>query len=88
LQMVPKILDFGNHEQFFSDYPVFTADGQNAGRADNTRYPSYKSGNTNLTAVLNTDDTALANVKGKAWTTVVDKQTTRTDAENAEDKTG
>ena len=88
LQMVPKILDFGNHEQFFSDYPVFTADGQNAGRADNTRYPSYKSGNTNLTAVLNTDDTALANVKGKAWTTVVDKQTMRTDAENAEDKTG
>ena len=41
-----------------------------------------------MTAVLNTDDTALANVKGKAWTTVVDKQTTRTDAENAEDKTG
>lgn len=88
LQMVPKILDFGNHEQFFSDYPVFTADGQNAGRNDNTRYPSYKSGNTNLTAILNTDDTALANVKGKAWTTVVDKQTDRTDADNAEDKTG
>ena len=88
LQMVPKILDFGNHEQFYAKYPVFTADGQNSGRTDNTINPNYKGGDTNQTAILNTDDAALANVKGKVWTTVVDKQTTRTATESAEDATG
>ncbi|MFD1433334.1 WxL domain-containing protein [Lacticaseibacillus yichunensis] len=88
LQMVPKILDFGNHEQFFSEYPIFTADGKNVAKDDNNRYPNYKSGSTNLTAILNTDDAALANVQGKVWTTVVDKQTTRTADENAKDTTG
>ncbi|ARY90980.1 MULTISPECIES: WxL domain-containing protein [Lacticaseibacillus] len=88
LQMVPKILDFGNHESFVSEYPVFTADGINAGNATNNRYPNYKSGDTNLTAILNTDDKALSAVKGKVWTTVVDKQTTRTDAENKLDASG
>lgn len=77
LQMVPHILDFGNHTVFDAAYPTFSADGKNISRDDNNRHPNYKNGDTNMTAVLNTEDEKLANVKGKAWATVVDKQTTR-----------
>lgn len=77
LQMVPHVLDFGNHEQFFAQYPMFTADGKNYGKNDNNRHPNYKNGDTNETAILNTQDEKLADVAGKAWATVVDKQVTR-----------
>ncbi|MFD1317431.1 WxL domain-containing protein [Loigolactobacillus zhaoyuanensis] len=39
-----------------------------------------------MTATLNTQDTGLQDVAGKAWATVIDKQTTRTD--NTADATG
>ncbi|MDK1726778.1 WxL domain-containing protein [Dellaglioa algida] len=82
LQMVPHILDFGNHTLLDAAYPTFTADGMNEGKKDNTRYPNYENGDTNKTAVLNTKgDAALSSVDGKAWATVVDKQITRTAAE-------
>ena len=81
LQKVPEILDFGNHERFDSAFPQFTADGVNVDNSSNNRYASYKSTDTNMTAILNTTDTALSDVNGKAWTTVVDKQDTRTNAD-------
>ncbi|MCI1986985.1 MAG: WxL domain-containing protein [Lactobacillus sp.] len=81
LQKVPEILDFGNHERFDSAFPAFTADGTNVDNSSNNRYASYKSTDTNMTAVLNTSDTALSAVNGKAWTTVVDKQDSRTNAD-------
>ncbi|TWW12643.1 cell surface protein [Dellaglioa algida] len=82
LQMVPHILDFGNHTLLDAAYPTFTADGMNEGKKDNTRYPNYENGETNKTAVLNTKgDAALSSVDGKAWATVVDKQITRTDVD-------
>lgn len=77
LQMVPHVLDFGNHEQFYAKYPVFMADGKNMSKDDNNRHPNYEGGDTNQTAILNTSDTQLAKVAGKAWATVVDKQDTR-----------
>ncbi|MFD1483933.1 WxL domain-containing protein [Lacticaseibacillus baoqingensis] len=81
LQKVPQILDFGNHERFDSSFPAFTADGINVDNASNNRYASYKSTDTNMTAILNTSDAALNKVNGKAWATVVDKQDTRTNAD-------
>ncbi|WP_125707316.1 WxL domain-containing protein [Lacticaseibacillus porcinae] len=81
LQKVPAILDFGNHERFDSSFPQFTADGLNLSNASNNRYASYKSTETNMTAILNTSDSALTEVNGKAWATVVDKQDTRTNAD-------
>lgn len=77
LQMVPHVLDFGNHTEFLSQYPTFDATGHNVSINSNDRHPNYENGDTNMTAVLNTDDTALKDVKGKAWATVVDKQITR-----------
>lgn len=88
LQQVPELLDFGNHERFDGAYPNFDATGANLGQTGNDRFPNYKSGSTNQTAILNTSDTALANVNKKAWATVVDKQDTRTAAENALDGSG
>lgn len=83
LQMVPHVLDFGNHNLLDTAYPVFSANGQNDGKADNNRQASYadQSGATNLTATLNTKDSELAAVKGTAWATVVDKQVARTNAD-------
>ncbi|WP_461226073.1 WxL domain-containing protein [Lacticaseibacillus suihuaensis] len=81
LQKVPEILDFGNHETFNTSYPTFTADGKNSYNDTNNRYPNYKSGDTNMTAILNTQDAKLQDVNGKAWVTVVDKQDTRTNAD-------
>jgi hypothetical protein len=88
LQQVPNVLDFGNHTQFLSAYPNFTADGQNqpvnnAATDQNTPHPNYKGGNANQTAILNTQDANLDAVKGKAWATVVDKQDSRSAEENA-----
>ncbi|WP_436667227.1 WxL domain-containing protein [Latilactobacillus sakei] len=77
LQMVPHVLDFGNHTEFLSQYPTFDATGHNVSKDTNDRHASYKNTDTNLTAVLNTDDAKLSDVKGKAWATVVDKQITR-----------
>lgn len=85
LQMVPHILDFGNHTVFDSQYPTFTADGKNLSKDDNNRYPNYKNGNSNMTALLNTTDTALKDVNGKVWATVVDKQVTRTTTDTKND---
>jgi len=64
LQMVPHVLDFGNHNLLDTAYPVFSANGQNDGKADNNRQASYadQSGATNLTATLNTKDSELAAV--------------------------
>ncbi|MSD84527.1 cell surface protein [Lactobacillus curvatus] len=78
LQMVPHTLDFGNHTLFDGSKPDFTADGLNLAKADNNRNPNYESNGTNQTAILNTEDAKLSDVKGKAWATVVDKQITRT----------
>ncbi|KRM24470.1 WxL domain-containing protein [Latilactobacillus graminis] len=78
LQMVPHVLDFGNHVKFDSAYTTFTADGKNYANGTNDRQPSYKEdGVTNQTAILNTDDTKLKELSGDAWATVVDKQVTR-----------
>lgn len=83
LQMVPHVLDFGNHNLLDTAYPVFSANGQNDGKADNNRQASYndKSSTTNLTATLNTKDSELSAVAGTAWATVVDKQVTRTNGD-------
>ncbi|WP_125768616.1 WxL domain-containing protein [Lapidilactobacillus wuchangensis] len=88
LQQVPNILDFGNHELFDAAHPIFNASGENVGVKDNDRYPSYLGGSTNLTAILNSSDAKLADVTGKTWATVVDKQDSRTAAESALDTTG
>lgn len=77
LQMVPHVLDFGNHTQFLSRYQTFDATGHNVGINSNDRHASYDNTDTNKTAILNTEDSKLADVKGKAWATVVDKQVTR-----------
>ncbi|MFL2063313.1 WxL domain-containing protein [Latilactobacillus sakei] len=82
LQMVPHVLDFGNHTEFLSQYPTFDATGHNVSIDSNDRHASYKNTDTNLTATLNTEDPKLEDpkledVKGKAWATVVDKQVTR-----------
>lgn len=77
LQMVPHVLDFGNHTEFLSQYPTFDATGHNVSIDSNDRHVSYKNTDTNMTAILNTDDAKLSEVKGKAWATVVDKQITR-----------
>ena len=77
LQMVPHVLDFGNHTEFLSQYPTFDATGHNVSTDSNDRHASYKNTDTNLTATLNTEDPKLEDVKGKAWATVVDKQVTR-----------
>ncbi|MEJ1312620.1 cell surface protein [Latilactobacillus sakei] len=77
LQMVPHVLDFGNHTEFLSQYPTFDATGHNVSIDSNDRHASYKNTDTNMTAILNTDDAKLSEVKGKAWATVVDKQITR-----------
>ncbi|ASN60892.1 WxL domain-containing protein [Latilactobacillus curvatus] len=77
LQMVPHVLDFGNHTEFLSQYPTFDATGHNVSIDSNDRHASYKNTDTNLTATLNTEDPELSKVKGKAWATVVDKQITR-----------
>ncbi len=85
LQKVPSILDFGNHVQFNKAYPNFTADGKNTGNSSNDRFASYKEKDTNLTPTLSNDAKGLENVQGMTWTTVVDKQVSRT---NADDKKG
>ena len=77
LQMVPHILDFGNHTEFLAQYPTFDATGHNVSINTNDRHASYDNSDTNKTAVLNTEDSKLSDVKGKAWATVVDKQETR-----------
>lgn len=77
LQMVPHVLDFGNHTEFLSQYPTFDATGHNVSIDSNDRHASYKNTDTNMTAILNTDDAKLSEVKGKAWATAVDKQITR-----------
>ena len=77
LQMVPHVLDFGNHTEFLSQYPTFDATGHNVSIDSNDRHASYKNTDTNMTAILNTKDPELSEVKGKAWATVVDKQITR-----------
>ena len=80
LQMVPHVLDFGNHTEFLSQYPTFDATGHNLSINSNDRHASYDNADTNKTAVLNTEDAKLKDVKGKAWATVVDKQETRENA--------
>ncbi|XRJ97378.1 WxL domain-containing protein [Latilactobacillus sakei] len=77
LQMVPHVLDFGNHTEFLAQYPTFDATGHNVSINSNDRHASYDNSDTNKTAVLNTEDGKLKDVKGKAWATVVDKQETR-----------
>ncbi|WP_208422469.1 WxL domain-containing protein [Latilactobacillus fragifolii] len=78
LQMVPHTLDFGNHKLLNNSKRDFTADGKNTTLASNDMAASYDNTDANKTRILNTNDSALANVKGKAWATVVDKQITRT----------
>ncbi len=85
LQMVPHVLDFGNHTEFLSQYPIFDATGHNVSIDSNDRHASYKNTDTNMTAVLNTNDAKLADVKGKAWATVVDKQITRENNDTGDD---
>ena len=77
LQMVPHILDFGNHTEFLAQYPTFDASGHNISIKSNDRFGSFDGSNTNKTAVLNTEDRKLTKVKGKSWVTVVDKQVQR-----------
>ncbi|MSD83890.1 cell surface protein [Lactobacillus curvatus] len=77
LQMVPHVLDFGNHAKFDSAYATFTADGQNYANKSNNQHAAYDNTDASKTAILNSDDTKLAGVVGDAWTTVVDKQVTR-----------
>lgn len=76
LQMVPQILDFGNHTNFDSNHVNFNANGQNVANSANDRFAGYKEG-ANQTATLNTDNKDLSDVNGKAWATVVDKQDSR-----------
>ncbi|XRJ96500.1 WxL domain-containing protein [Latilactobacillus sakei] len=84
LQMVPHVLDFGNHKVLDTTTPVFSATGKNDAKDNNDRDLNYESKGTNQTAILNTDDKDLSNVKNTAWATVVDKQVTRknVDADN------
>ncbi|XEO94588.1 WxL domain-containing protein [Latilactobacillus sakei] len=79
LQMVPHVLDFGNHAKFDTAYTTFTADGQNYANKGNNQHVSYDNTDANKTSILNTKDTALtkAGLAGDAWVTVVDKQVTR-----------
>lgn len=77
LQMVPHVLDFGNHQLLDAAYPTFSADGTNDGKTANDRHPNYDNGDANMTATLNTSDTKLDKVNGDVWATVVDKQVTR-----------
>lgn len=74
LQMVPHILDFGNHAQFYAARPQFDATGANVGQKGNDTHASYDLADSNKTELLSTTDTGLTDVKGTAWTTVVDKQ--------------
>ncbi|WP_208422919.1 WxL domain-containing protein [Latilactobacillus fragifolii] len=89
LQMVPHVLDFGNHTKFDTAYTTFTADGKNYANPSNDRQASYENGKANQTALLNTQDPALikANENGDAWATVVDKQVTRTPNKTYDAKT-
>lgn len=78
LQMVPHVLDFGNHTEFLSQYPTFDATGHNVSINSNDRHTSYDNSDTNKTAILNAEGIpGLDTVNGKAWATVVDKQVTR-----------
>lgn len=77
LQMVPHVLDFGNHNLFNKSNDTFTSDGLNGTTGDNDLHVGYDNTDTNKTVVLNTEDAKLSNVKNKVWATVVDKQATR-----------
>lgn len=77
LQMVPHILDFGNHAQFYADRPAFDATGANIGKKENNTHASYDLKDANKTELLSTKDSHLSNVNGTAWATVVDKQDTK-----------
>ena len=72
LQYVPTVLDFGNHETYSATGSHnYTANGVELGsKEDSTGYE----GGQNQTKILNTNDTKLADVNGKTWVTVVDKQ--------------
>lgn len=77
LQMVPSVLDFGNHKILDLNAATFTAAGKNENLASNDMHASYDNTEANKTLPLNTTDTDLKDVAGKAWATVVDKQVTR-----------
>lgn len=78
LQMVPHVLDFGNHAKFDPAHASFNATGANLGIAGNNTHASYDQADNNKTELLSTKDSALnknGNLTGTTWATVVDKQT-------------
>ena len=85
LQMVPKFLDFGNHKLVDDATPDFLANGLNVDAqgdavTSNNKQVGFDNTDKNQTQPLLTEDPELANVKGTAWATVVDKQATRVDS--------
>lgn len=97
LQYVPYTLDFGNHKLFDGSAPTFDANGLNVKKDTNNVSLGYTGSEgteeTNKTDLFNnkTELTQFnANAKGTnkhAWATVVDKQDSRTQAENDLDTT-
>ncbi|WP_459128339.1 WxL domain-containing protein [Latilactobacillus curvatus] len=77
LQMVPHVLDFGNHKILDNSKRDFTADGKNTNLDSNNMKASFDNTDANQTKILNTNDKDLQDVKNTAWATVVDKQVTR-----------
>ncbi|RMC23365.1 MULTISPECIES: WxL domain-containing protein [unclassified Lactobacillus] len=85
LQYVPAVLDFGSHTKFNPAAPIFTAAGTNLNNTTNDTNKGY-AGADNQTPKLTTANPYLRGVNGKTWVTVVDKQNSRTDTDDKNNK--
>ncbi|RMC25706.1 MULTISPECIES: WxL domain-containing protein [unclassified Lactobacillus] len=87
LQYVPAVLDFGSHTKFNPAAPIFTAAGKNLNNSGNDSATSKGyAGADNQTPKLTTTNPNLSGVNGKTWVTVVDKQDSRTDTDDKNNK--